>query len=67
MDLEIILNEISQKERQTTRDITHMWNLKHDKNAKQKQIHRFVVAKGEEGEGKKNWEFSVTKYKLVYI
>ena len=29
--------------------------------------HRFVAAKGEEGEGKKDWEFAVTKCKLVYI
>ena len=27
MDLEIILNEISQKERQWPYDITYMWNL----------------------------------------
>ena len=29
--------------------------------------HRFVAAKGEEGDGKKDWEFAVTKCKLVYI
>ena len=32
MDLEIILNEISQKERQWPYDITYMWNLKYDTN-----------------------------------
>ena len=33
MDLEIIiLNEVSQKERQIPYDITYMWNLKYDTN-----------------------------------
>ena len=43
MDLEIIiLSEISlERERQIPHDITYMWNLKYDKNAKQKQIHGY--------------------------
>ena len=37
---------------------------------KQKQTHRhreqLVVAKGEGGGGGKNWEFGISRYKLVY-
>ena len=31
----------SERERQIPHDITYMWNLKYDKNAKQKQIHGY--------------------------
>ena len=45
IDLEItILSEISQKEKKKLQyDVTHMWNLKYDRNelpTKQKHIHR---------------------------
>ena len=36
---------------------------------KQKQIYRhsrFVLAKGSKGGGRKDWEFGVSRYKLVY-
>ena len=28
---------------------------------------RFVVAKGEEGEGRKDWEFGISRCKLLYL
>ena len=34
---------------------------------KQKQTHRHVVAKGEGGEGGMEWEFGVSRCKLLYI
>ena len=49
-----------------------MWNLKYDKNQHIYEIetdldieNRLVVAKG--GGGGKNWEFGISRYKLVYI
>ena len=52
--------------------ITYMWNLKYDINQHIYEIetdldieNRLVVAKG--GGGGKNWEFGISRYKLVYI
>ena len=50
MELEdIMLSEISQRERQILHDFTYIWNLKNKKN-KQNKTHRYrVVVSREEG------------------
>ena len=61
----------SERERQISHDITYMWNLKYDtKNLsmKQKQTHkenRFGTDKGEEEVGEINWEFGISRCKLI--
>ena len=53
---DIILSEVSQTEKDTSYDITYMWNLKYDTNEliykteTDSQTERHVVAKGE-GDG----------------
>ena len=75
MDLEmIILSKISQRERQIPCDITWMWNLKYDTNERiceteiNSQIQRtdFLPRKRGGGAGK-NWEFRISRCKLLYI
>ena len=52
-----------------------MWNLKYNTNepiceteTDSKDIqNRLVVAKGEEGGGRMDWEFGISRCKLVYI
>ena len=61
----------SERERQISHDITYMWNLKYDtKNSsmKQKQTHkenRLGTDKGEEEVGEINWEFGISRCKLI--
>ena len=63
----------SERERQIPYDITYMWNLKYDYmnlSTNQKQTHResrFVVAKGVGPGGGKDWEFGISRCKLLYI
>ena len=69
MDLEIfILNEV----RQTSHDFTYMWNLKYGTNeliyeteTDSQTENRLVVAKGEGGERGMDWEFRVSRCKLL--
>jgi len=60
---------IAERERQIPYDLTYMWNVKYDKmNISMKQTdidNRFVTAKG--GEGGKDWEFGISRCKLLYI
>ena len=51
-----------------------MWNLKYDANFvlqnKNRLIdieNRLVVAKGEQGGGRMDWEFGISRCKLLYI
>ena len=72
MDLEIIIpSEVKQKERQIPYDITYMWNLRYDRRSYLQNRNRLtdienrlVVAKGGGG---MEWEFGVSRCKLVYI
>ena len=71
MDLEIIsLSEVSQTERQISYDITHMWNLKYDTNEpetdSQTQRSNSWLPKGRRQEGGKDWEFGISRCKLLY-
>ena len=63
----------SERERQIPYDIAYTWNLKYDYmnlSTNQKQTHRksrLVVAKGV-GPGRgKDWEFGISRCKLLYI
>ena len=71
MDLEIIiLSEVSQ----TAKD-KYMWNLKKmiqmNLFTKQKQAHRYRKQiygyQRRKGWGRINWEFGISRYKLLYI
>ena len=59
-------------EREKPHDSTYMWNLKYGTNeliydTETDIENRGVVAKGEgSGEGK-NWEFGISRFKLLYI
>ena len=73
MDLEIIiLSEVSQKEKDKYHDITYRWNLQYDTNETIYEIknrimdieNRLMVAKGKRG---KDWEFEVSRCKLLRI
>ena len=76
MDLEIIiLSKVNQKERQMAYDITYMWNLKYDTNQPlyktkaDSHMWRTVLwlpARREGGRGK-DWEFGISKSKLLDI
>ena len=75
MDLEIIiLSEVSQKEKDK-HDITYMWNLKYDTNEliyetetdSQTQKTDLWLPKGRRREGGMDWEFGISRYKLLYI
>ena len=56
-------------------DITYMWNLKHDTNEpiyeigtdSQTQRTDLWLPWGREGGGGMNWEFGISRYKLLYI
>ena len=75
LHLEIIILSKSERERQIPYDITYMWNLKYDRNELIYETrnrltgieNRHVVAKGERGLGEMEWEFGVSRCKLVYI
>ena len=83
MDLEVIvLSEVrdyhtkwSQKERQTTYDITYTWNLKYDTNEpiyeteadSQTQRTDLWLPRGSRGEGGMDWEFGISRCKPLYI
>ena len=74
MDLEIItLSEVSQKDKYHM-IITYMWNLKCDtighlwnRNTLIDMENRLVVAKGKAAGGRVDWEFGISRYKLLYI
>jgi len=76
MDLEIIvLREVSQTESDKYHtDITYMWNLRkwykrtylQNRNRFRDIENRFVVAKREEGGGGKDWEFGISRCKILY-
>ena len=73
MDLEIIiLSEVNQKEKDTIL-ISHMYNVKYETNeliCKTNRFtdikNRFVIAKGAKGGEGKDWEFGVSRCKLLY-
>ena len=76
MQLEIIiLSEVkSERERQIPYDTTYMWNLKYgtneliyETNRTMDIENRLVVAKGEGAGGGMEWEVGVSRYKLLYI
>ena len=73
VDLEVItLSEVCQKEIDKYH-ITYTWNLKYDTNElsmKQKQTHKRTdlwLPRGRGGKEGMEWEFGVSRYKLVYI
>ena len=76
MDLDIIiLSEVrSERQRQIPYDITYVWNLKYDTNERIYQIeialetieNRLVVSKAR-GEGGVAWESEISRCKLLYI
>ena len=54
-------------------DITYMWNLKYDTNelmykteTNSQTENRLVAAKGERDGGGMNWEFGISRCKLLY-
>ena len=62
------------KERQIPYGITYMWNLKYDTNQHIYKTNRLtdtenrcVVAKGEGGWGREDWEFGISRCKLLCI
>ena len=64
----------SERERQIPHDITYKWNLKYDTNELIYETNRLtdiknrlVVAKGEGSGGEMDWEFGISRCKLVYI
>ena len=75
MDLEIIiLSEVSQKEKdkyhihlymesKIWHKLTYLWN----RNRLTDIQNRLVVAKGDGGRGGKDWEFGISRGKLLYI
>ena len=73
-NLEIItLSEASQKEKDKNHIITYMWNqqydtmnLSTDRNRLTDQEDRPVVAKEETEWGRMNWEFGISRCKLLY-
>ena len=75
MQLEIIIpSEVSQRKRQIPYDITYMWNLKYGTNEpiyKTNRLtdieNRLVVTNGEEGWGGIDWEFGISRCKLLYM
>ena len=75
MQLEIIILSKVVRERQMPYDITYMWNLKQDtnklnlwnRNGLTDIENRLVVAKGEVSGGGMDWEFGVSRCKLLYI
>ena len=75
MDLEIIILSKSERERQIPYDITYMWNLKYDTNEliyeteTDLQIERtdLWLPRGRGGGGGKDWEFGISRCKLLYI
>ena len=70
----LILSEVSQKEKDKYHVISHMWNLKHDTD---KLIYetetltdienRLVGATGEGRAGGMDWEFGISRRKLLSI
>ena len=75
MDLEmIILSEVSQKEKEIPYDITDMRNLNMTQmnlSMKRKQTHRHreqtFGCQGEGGVEGMDWEFGISRCKLIYI
>ena len=77
MDPEIIiLSEVgSERERQIPYDTMYMWNLKYDTNEpiyeteadSQTQRTDLWLPRGKGGEGGMEWEFGVSRCKLLYI
>ena len=76
MDLEIIiLTEVSQKEKDKYHMISLICGIENmtqmNISAKQKQTHRHREqtggCQGEEGGGEKDWEFEISRCKLLYI
>ena len=76
IDLEIIiLSEVSQKEKDKYHDITYMWNLKYDTNEpifktetdSQTQRTDFWLQRGRWGWRGMDWEFGISRRKLLYI
>ena len=65
----------TERERPIPSDITYMWNLKiqykstylQNKTRLTDIENRLVVAKGEGGKGGKEWEFRISRGKLLYI
>ena len=64
----------SDTERQIPSDITYMWNLKYDtvelfmkQKKTQTQKIRFWLPKGREVSGGTNYEFRISRYKLLYM
>ena len=64
----------SEREKQIPYDITYVWNLKcdtneliHETNRLTDVENRLVVAKGEGGEREMDWEFEISRCKLLYI
>ena len=71
MDLEIfMLSEVSRTEKDKYHDDTYMWNLKYDTNEliyKARRHRKRVVSMGKgHGEGN-DWEFWISRCKLLYI
>ena len=76
MDLEIIiLSEVSQKEKDKYHDITYVWNLKYDTNEHIHEIEtdsqtyrtNLCLLWERENGGGKDWEFGISRCKLIYI
>ena len=71
----IIAREVNQKEKDKYHMISIIYGIENttqiNVSVKQKQNHRYKeqthVAKGEKGEGVKNWEPGISRYKLLYI
>ena len=73
MDLEIIILSKSDIERDKYHDIPYIWKLKHGTNEPvnetetDSQAWKAVVAKGQAGGGRTDWEFGVSRCKLLCI
>ena len=46
--------------------ILHIWNLKYDANEHIYETDNRLITKGEGSEGGMNWEFGVSRCKLLY-
>ena len=67
----IILNEVNQTERQMPHDIIYMWNLKLTYGYKTETDSRTqrtdLCLPREVGWGEMDWEFGISRCKLVYV